>query len=279
MPSGRQDRPSSARPFHRQQGKKFLLQRAVGGKHFIAFEHPGAAARVLSEIIERGARVQGPAVRAYIERLRDGSPDATPAEIITKLEKQYLAAVMASGAAVGSAAAIPGIGTLAALSAVAGETVVFLEATALFVLAVAEVHGIPVEHRERRRALVLSVLVGEDSKHAVADLLGPGRTKLLFYSGRLFSARRALELGLVDDVFPDERLEAETYALAEEIAANAPLSVRNTKRVLGRLTSRPLSREALAEIDQLLRETQGSADFQEGQRAFFEKRRPTFKGR
>ena len=106
-----------------------------------------------------------------------GNPDATPAEIVTKLEKHYLAAVMASGAAVGSAAAFPGIGTLVALSAVAGETVVFLEATAVFVLAVAEVHGIPAEHRERRRALVLAVLVGEDSKHAVAELLGPGRTK------------------------------------------------------------------------------------------------------
>ena len=62
------------------------------------------------------------------------------------------------------------------MSAVAGETVVFLEATAVYVLAVAEVYGIPAEHRERRRALVLAVLVGEDSKHAVADLIGPGRT-------------------------------------------------------------------------------------------------------
>jgi len=139
-------------------------------------ENPSTAARVLSQIIERGSRVQGPAVKAYVERLRHGNPDATPAEMVTKLEKQYLAAVMASGAAVGSAAAVPGIGTLAALSAVAGETVVFLEATAVFVLAVAEVHGIPAEHRERRRALVLSVLVGEDSKHAIADLIGPGRT-------------------------------------------------------------------------------------------------------
>lgn len=140
-------------------------------------EDPGASARVLSHIIERGARVQGPAVRAYVDRLRAGHPDASPAEMVTKLEKHYLAAVMASGAAVGSAAAVPGIGTLAALSAVAGETVVFLEATAVFVLAVAEVHGIPAEHREHRRALVLAVLVGEDSKHAVAELLGPGRTK------------------------------------------------------------------------------------------------------
>ncbi len=139
-------------------------------------ESPSAAAKVLSSIIERGARVQAPAVKAYVDRLRAHSPNATPAEIVTGLEKHYLAAVMASGAAVGSAAAFPGIGTLAAMSAVAGETVVFLEATSVFVLAVAEVHGIPADHRERRRALVLSVLVGEDSKHAVADLLGPGRT-------------------------------------------------------------------------------------------------------
>src|SRR6478736_7404460 len=139
-------------------------------------DDPSAAARALSQIIERGARVQAPAVKAYVERLRQQSPNATPAEIVTKLEKHYLAAVMASGAAVGSAAAFPGIGTLAALSAIAGETLVFLEATAVFVLAVAEVHGIPAEHREHRRALVLAVLVGEDSKHAIADLIGTGRT-------------------------------------------------------------------------------------------------------
>ena len=141
-----------------------------------ADEEPGAAAKALSNILERGARVQAPAVEAYVQRLRRANPDASPAEIITKLEKRYLAAVMASGAAVGSAAAFPGIGTITALSAVAGETVVFLEATALFVLAVAEVHGIPAGHREHRRALVLSVLVGDDSKGAVRDLVGPGRT-------------------------------------------------------------------------------------------------------
>src|SRR5580698_9515541 len=111
-------------------------------------DDPSVAAKVLSQIIESGARVQAPAVRAYVERLRSGSPDATPAELVAKLEKHYLAAVMASGAAVGSAAAFPGIGTLVAMSAIAGETVVFLEATAVFVLAVAEVHGIPAEHKE-----------------------------------------------------------------------------------------------------------------------------------
>ena len=131
-------------------------------------EDPGTAARILSHVLETGTRLQAPGVRAYVDRLRRRHPTPRPAEIVTKLEKHYLAAVMASGAAVGSAAADPRHRHAGALSAVAGETVVFLEATAVFVLAVAEVHGIPAEHRERRRALVLAALVGEDSKHVVS---------------------------------------------------------------------------------------------------------------
>ena len=144
--------------------------------HAVGDERPSAAARVLSRVIERGSRVQRPAVRAYVDRLRRADPGATPADVTARLEKHYLRAVTATGAAVGSAAAFPGIGTLGALSTVAGETVVFLEATAVFVLALAEVHNIPVEHREQRRALVLAVLVGDAGKRAIADLIGPGRT-------------------------------------------------------------------------------------------------------
>src|ERR1700741_5032731 len=139
-------------------------------------DNPGAAAKVLSQILERGTRVQGPAIKAYVDRLHQHNTDATPADIVKKLEKHYLAAVMASGAAVGSAAAFPGVGTLAAMSAVAGETVVFLEETAVYVLAVAEAYGLPADPRQGRRPLVLAVLVGDESKHAVADLMGPGRT-------------------------------------------------------------------------------------------------------
>ncbi|HEU0191850.1 MAG TPA: hypothetical protein VFR17_11385 [Mycobacterium sp.] len=138
--------------------------------------NPTRAARALSRIVERSTRVQQPAVDAYVQRLRAANPDAGPAEITSKLEKRYLAAVTASGAAVGSSATIPAIGTLTAFSAIGAETVVFLEATALFVLAVAEVHDIPADQWERRRALVLAVLVGDDGKRAVGDLLGSGRT-------------------------------------------------------------------------------------------------------
>lgn len=137
---------------------------------------PKASARALAQVIERSARIQAPAADAYVARLRRAYPDATPGEIIEKLEHRYLTALMASGAAVGTAATFPGIGTLTALSAGAGETVFFVEATAVFVLANAAVYGIPADHHERRRALVLAVLVGDDSRRAIGELIGPART-------------------------------------------------------------------------------------------------------
>jgi MFS family permease len=143
--------------------------------------HPGngrpkASARALAQVIERSARIQGPAAEAYVSRLRNTHPGISPAGVVTKLQRRYVALVTCSGIAVGAAATIPGIGTLSALSAAAAETVAFLEATAFFVLAVAVAHGIPAEHRERRRALVLSVLVGDKGTQAVAPLIGPSRT-------------------------------------------------------------------------------------------------------
>ncbi|MGV7777064.1 hypothetical protein PJM72_20330 [Mycobacterium kansasii] len=135
---------------------------------------PKASSRALAQVIERSAHVQAPAAEAYVARLRRAHPAAGPAEIVAKIEKRFVAAVTASGAAIGIVATLPGIGTLAALLAAAGETAVFLEATALLVLA--SVYGIPLDHRERRRALVLAVLVGDNSKSAVAELMGSGRT-------------------------------------------------------------------------------------------------------
>ena len=139
-------------------------------------DDPGTSARILSHVLETGSRLQAPAIRTYVDRLRRKYPGASPAEMVTRLEKHYLAAVMASGAAVGSAALIPGVGTLIALSLIAGETALFLETTAVFILAVAEVHGVSVTDKERRRTLVLAALAGDDGKHIVSRLLGPGRT-------------------------------------------------------------------------------------------------------
>ncbi|MGH3995386.1 MAG: hypothetical protein ACRDSN_23330, partial [Pseudonocardiaceae bacterium] len=99
-------------------------------------------------------------------------PGATPAEIVAVLEKQYLATVTGTGAAVGGVAAAPGVGTVAALALSGGETAVFLEVTALFALAVAEVHAIRVEEIERRRTLVLAVVLGDRGAMLVEKVAG-----------------------------------------------------------------------------------------------------------
>lgn len=130
----------------------------------------------LSEVLLRGVEkavgLQRSPVAGYVARLRRARPDMTPAEVIAVLERRYLAAVTGAGAAVGGVAAVPAVGTVLALALSGGETVVFLQATTLFALAVAEVHGIGVEEVERRRALVLAVVVGEHGAMLVEKLAG-----------------------------------------------------------------------------------------------------------
>jgi hypothetical protein len=130
----------------------------------------------LSEVLLRGVEkaidLQGSPVSGYVARLRRARPDMTPAEVIAVLERRYLAAVTGAGAAVGGVAAVPALGAVLALALSGGETVVFLQATALFALAVAEVHGIRVEEVERRRALVLAVVVGDHGAMLVEKIAG-----------------------------------------------------------------------------------------------------------
>ncbi|MGH3966511.1 MAG: hypothetical protein ACRDRY_25280 [Pseudonocardiaceae bacterium] len=97
---------------------------------------------VLMRGLEKAIGIQQSPVAGYVARLRRARPGATPAEIVAVLEKQYLVTVTGTGAAVGGVAAAPGVGTVAALALSGGETAVFLEVTALFALAVAEVHAI-----------------------------------------------------------------------------------------------------------------------------------------
>lgn len=114
----------------------------------------------LERVIDRVLVVQRPLVINHIRELRRRAPKATPAMLIGMLETRYLTTVSASGAAVGASAAAPGIGTATALGLTAAETVVFLEASALFAQSVAEVHGMPLRDPDRSRALVMSLLLG-----------------------------------------------------------------------------------------------------------------------
>ncbi len=122
----------------------------------------------LDSALDRALSVQRPVVLAHLDRTRRRHPQLSPAQVVERLEKQYLAAVIGIGGASGAAAAVPGVGTTASLASGAAEVTAFVSATAMYVLALAELHGIAVSDPEVRRALVLSVLVGEGSAAAIA---------------------------------------------------------------------------------------------------------------
>jgi hypothetical protein len=121
----------------------------------------------LDGALDRALRIQRPAVVAYLERAQSRNPHMTPAQLVGLLERRYRATVTGIGGASGAAAAVPGAGTGAALASGAAEITAFVSATALFVLALAELHGVPVSDPELRRALVVAVLVGDTENLAV----------------------------------------------------------------------------------------------------------------
>ncbi len=136
---------------------------------------PPAAERALDAALDKALAVQRPVVLNYLDRARRRKPDMTPAELVRRLERRYLTAVAGIGGASGAAAAVPGTGTAASLASGAAEVAGFISASAMYVLALAELHGIPVSDPDVRRALVVAVLVGESGVAAV-EVAAAGRT-------------------------------------------------------------------------------------------------------
>lgn len=134
----------------------------------------GPAAGVVTAALRRAIRGQAGAARAYVRHLRQAHPEESPARIRARLDSRFLAAVTASGAAVGATAAVPGIGTVAALGAVGAESLVFLEAAAFYTLAVAEVHGVDVREGDHEELLVMTVMLGASGTAILANAVGSG---------------------------------------------------------------------------------------------------------
>jgi enoyl-CoA hydratase/carnithine racemase len=125
----------------------------------------------------------------------------------------------------------------------------------------------------------LGVLYSGEGLLRFVNLIGIAHTCEIFYTACTFDAARAREMGLLNQVLPTAELEPATYAMARQIAQNAPLSVQYTKRVLGMIQSFQ-DFSAHAETIQHLRQVcMQSDDLQEGRHAFLEKRPPIFQGR
>lgn len=121
--------------------------------------------------IFKAISVQRPVVLEYLRSVRRDKPGATPADLLKELDSRYVATVTLASSGVGASAMVPGVGIPIALGLGVADLLFFYETSALYVLAVAELHDIPVDDAERAQPLVLGMLLGEKSQSQVSKLV------------------------------------------------------------------------------------------------------------
>lgn len=120
----------------------------------------------------------------------------------------------------------------------------------------------------------LGIIYSTSATKRLVDLIGPSYTKDLLYTGRIIDAEEAWQIGLINRIFHTDELERETYRFAKQIANNAQMSVRGTKKIIHEILQGATTESE--EVQQLMIESVHSADYKEGVAAFLEKRPPKF---
>ncbi len=124
----------------------------------------------------------------------------------------------------------------------------------------------------------LGIIPGAGGIQYLVRLAGPAVAKELVMEGEHFSAKRAADAGLVNDVYPTDELDAEVEAFAEQISGQAPLAIQATKESVAVAQQVGLE-EGLAYDNRVATELLETEDAEEGQAAFAEDREPEFDGK
>ncbi|RLY94187.1 di- and tripeptidase [Kocuria tytonicola] len=136
-----------------------------------AFDENGKPSPGINKFLDHALRIQRPWVVKMIKHMRRQHPDETPAQLAKRAQKVYVRSVTAGGGAVGATAAVPGIGTIASLGLSSVAVAGYLEATALYAQAVAELHGVEPQDEEQNRTMIMALMLGEDGQALMGQLL------------------------------------------------------------------------------------------------------------
>ncbi|WJZ02305.1 hypothetical protein [Corynebacterium freiburgense] len=135
-------------------------------------ERAGVTGRMLLKVIDKAVHMQSGVIENYVDWLRNRNPDASPAEIQKKLDAHFKYVATGTGASVGAASAIPGIGFVTGAAAIGVESLVFTDAAAVYTMASAYLRGIDIRDPERRRTLILVVATGAAGTMLVDAAIG-----------------------------------------------------------------------------------------------------------
>lgn len=124
----------------------------------------------------------------------------------------------------------------------------------------------------------VGILPGGGGTQRLARLVGVGKAKELIFTGKAISAEEAKNIGLVNQVYPQEKLLEEAFSLGESIAKKSPLILRIAKKVIDEGIEINLS--AALELESFAQSFVFTTDDHlEGIGAFLEKRQPEYKGK
>jgi len=127
-------------------------------------------------------------------------------------------------------------------------------------------------------AAKLGLGYGMENLRRLMNLVGPQYVNEMLFTARQFDALEAGHMRLVNRVVPDGEIDSHVRSMAETIAGNAPLTIRAVKRIVRELLRDSEERDEAA-CERLVKECFESQDYQEGRRAFLEKRKPAFSGK
>lgn len=124
----------------------------------------------------------------------------------------------------------------------------------------------------------LGLLPGNGGTQRLPRLIGKAKALSMMIMGETVSPQQALEVGIVDKVFPQDKLWDESLAYAQALAGGATAAVANIKRAVTEGIGLPLTEGLRLERD-LMAELFETEDATEGITAFAEKRQANFKGK
>ena len=126
----------------------------------------------LERALDKAIAIPASRIEERVARMRRDRPGADTAELVEMAGSRFRRDAGLSSGAVGASAALPAISTGAAAALTVGQSAAFIASAVTYVLTVAEIQGVHIVDTERRRALVLSALLGKEGSAAVQGQLG-----------------------------------------------------------------------------------------------------------